>query len=1056
MMEGILKRRLLLLALFATLALTTAPAQRLTWLGTLGGRNLSGAKGVSADGGVVARTLVLGQICGTPLLTEEILHEAVQNSLQKQLPPQRSLQKALGGDTIGVTREFYVLYNNQYWVRDFVLVRAGIGANLWVEIKDTARIPQRVLDTIIAHLVDYTPAQSRNPRRGIVPLIDSLFGIPPYKDSDRDQYGQTDFLITSPLDSMEAGFFNPWDQRDTIYSNRADVLYFSTDYIIRDTTFSFLSTFAHEYQHLVQYRYKGKTKTEFERVHRFMNEGLSQVAEDVCGYPLKAEDVRAYYNGVQQRSRASFIDWNEADYDDGVLDDYARAALFSIYFWEQLGDSVLKAIVQNPYQGFRAWDTAFKQVGNISFRQLFENFALALLIQDRSVDARYGFRNKAMAEGLPPSFFISEYEDRNYTPLIGEAGIHFFDVDLPYDRTALRRILLQRATSGLDWKVYLCLPYRNGGKKQWRIEASKYALRRLLQRQYSPDTLKNVWCIVVNADTADTLVDYRAEFEYLNTTKPKIRIGRGALSGRAGAPVLWEFDCPYGDLCGSLLEQYGGPIYQLIVDSNGVQPMLLAEECWHIDPFTYLGFETGKITECFLPIFSSADQQHVVMQVHYRESERRTGYVSDSNWYGIIHYTSGGAKKVLPIDLRNREISIGGIRSLSPDLIYVERRRGLMDTFNIVRMDLQTYTVNVMVRIVIPPALIQFLDFTIGKGNGRYIAWRESERLNGRDYESRIRAYDIVQGVDFLVDKAPGSEPFQILDVEDNILIYGDRDMKDLMVYDLEHRRPLSAADWQAPNGFTIWDAVLQNGRMFWITAGDLGPGEDVWELWTQTVANPQPTRLWAAFNYPYMGCHLWTDSTGIYWVCQGDSTVYDYHFFVDAFFIPRDSLSVHHTIRLDSFRVTLPLHVSFNRDFLPLFIYGGVIPLRDGKLLMELQYDTSSGATAPDIYLINIRSGNVVSAWSAEHYRERVPIEVLPNPVHDVGILRLPSSWIGKKMRIRLRDVLGRTLHMIFNGVLQSPTINLDLSKLPSSIYFIDLITAEGVQRMAVISVLR
>jgi len=52
MIEGTLKHRVLLHALFAALAVTTAPAQRLTWLGTLGGDE-SNATAVSADGSVV-------------------------------------------------------------------------------------------------------------------------------------------------------------------------------------------------------------------------------------------------------------------------------------------------------------------------------------------------------------------------------------------------------------------------------------------------------------------------------------------------------------------------------------------------------------------------------------------------------------------------------------------------------------------------------------------------------------------------------------------------------------------------------------------------------------------------------------------------------------------------------------------------------------------------------------------------------------------------------------------------------------------------------------------
>ncbi|CUS96985.1 FlgD immunoglobulin-like domain containing protein [Candidatus Chrysopegis kryptomonas] len=332
-------------------------------------------------------------ICGTIFLNDEVGKRALENTRiynpeLYSLMIKSTIEKTTpvkSADTIGTRRNFYV-YNLTTGQFDYIVAELRAIGNLtqvWVDTTELSNghVSQVEVDAILNALENQTPSASRDPNKGIVSLDHQYFGNPPNKDGD----GKTDFLITDikdgwqPGGSYVAGFFFSWDQTDTAGSNRRDMLYIvSYPGIYYNNTRDPqrpLSTLAHEYQHLIHYNYDRDEAT-------FVNEGLSEVAEVICGYPLRVP--LRYFNNTD----VPLFDWNNIS--GNVLADYERAALFTLYYTEQLGDDVLKQIVQEPANGTTGYDNVFSRKGK-NFIQILTNWFVANYLKDKNVDPAYGY-----------------------------------------------------------------------------------------------------------------------------------------------------------------------------------------------------------------------------------------------------------------------------------------------------------------------------------------------------------------------------------------------------------------------------------------------------------------------------------------------------------------------------------------------------------------------------------------------------------------------------------------------------------------------------------------
>ncbi len=337
--------------------------------------------------------------CGFIYITDKFTEEILENT-RRQNPQlyQQMVQnnrvaapQSVTEDTIGTIRDFYVInfiYNvyQKYTAR---LMAKGRYVQIWADTLEIflGEVTQGVADTMLNALENETPAGSRDPSKGIVQLELEYFGDPPNYDGDN----LIDFLLVNILDSALftgvaiSGYFNPRDQTTQPGSNQRDILYIDIYEGMKDSNGKrnpekSLPTVAHELQHLIHYNYDQDEAT-------FVNEGLSEVAEVICGFKLR--DPGHYFS----QTDVPLFDWNNIS--RKVIADYSRAALFTFYYDEQFGDSVLKRVVQNPLNEKAGLDSAFLSISDgLPLEDLLSNWFSANIVQDRSISTVLGYRRR--------------------------------------------------------------------------------------------------------------------------------------------------------------------------------------------------------------------------------------------------------------------------------------------------------------------------------------------------------------------------------------------------------------------------------------------------------------------------------------------------------------------------------------------------------------------------------------------------------------------------------------------------------------------------------------
>lgn len=256
-----------------------------------------------------------------------------------------------------------------------LLVRTPL-VQFWMEVEEVEALRERgllqsILDSVVKRTVRRTPTGSVDSDRGIVPIEHAYFGQSPNVDGD----GRTDVLLLDIEDRFEetgsfvSGFFDPVDLTTQEHSNRRDLLYVDTRPTIfyRDSvaTRRAAATIAHEYQHLIHANYEGET-----RERTFINEGGSELAEMLCGFP--ARSPRAF---VQSAPR-SLLSWDR----DRPLPDYARASLWTRYLFGRIGIEHASTLVQSKKVGLEGIRYTLQTASAPDFATLFQDWGRTLLL----------------------------------------------------------------------------------------------------------------------------------------------------------------------------------------------------------------------------------------------------------------------------------------------------------------------------------------------------------------------------------------------------------------------------------------------------------------------------------------------------------------------------------------------------------------------------------------------------------------------------------------------------------------------------------------------------
>ncbi len=263
-------------------------------------------------------------------------------------------------------------------------VSDSVRFQIWVELAelDNARITEVELGILVESLANSTPPGSPDSTAGIIELDERVFGEPPNVDGD----GITDVLILDIRDDFDqntnpawlAGFVTAADLSSV--GNNRDILYLDTEPTLRLLGIVEMEqTAAHEYQHLIHFNYD---RDEFS----FINEGLSEWAEVLCGYLARPVD---YLNDVSTYND-SFLRFSSDPFES--IDDRERGAMFINYIADRFGTDKPGVITRQSADGSDGIRNALigLQAG-ISYEQLLVDFHLANFLNDTSLDPIYGY-----------------------------------------------------------------------------------------------------------------------------------------------------------------------------------------------------------------------------------------------------------------------------------------------------------------------------------------------------------------------------------------------------------------------------------------------------------------------------------------------------------------------------------------------------------------------------------------------------------------------------------------------------------------------------------------
>jgi hypothetical protein len=322
-----------------------------------------------------------------PILNEAVRRmgpEGVRNGLQKN---------EAWNFTVGSAKNWWATDLVAYTEYGVPSTCRAVGTNCYVFVEDAlwnSRVIQQTVDTIRAAFDLRTPA---NGSKGIYQLDTEYFGMPPNVDADP----KIIILVLDVKDgysggsSYTAGYFYSINQYSeaivqqqlgsTRHSNQAEIYYLDANPANLMTASGFTqgaSTTAHEFQHMIHFNYDQYEVS-------FVNEGMSESASRLCGY--RDRSPAEYY----QNTNVDFLGWNQTG---DVLDDYSRAMVFSWYLVEQFGSNLTKRIVSSTQTSVTGYSAAFAAMGSSkTYDDVLKDFAVATMVNDTTVDSRYGFRS---------------------------------------------------------------------------------------------------------------------------------------------------------------------------------------------------------------------------------------------------------------------------------------------------------------------------------------------------------------------------------------------------------------------------------------------------------------------------------------------------------------------------------------------------------------------------------------------------------------------------------------------------------------------------------------
>ncbi len=238
-------------------------------------------------------------------------------------------------------------------------------------------------------------------------------------------------IYASGFGSSVAGYFNSTDAYNPLikeHSNAHETYFLSATQDLGDEyTYA---TLAHEFVHMIQFPTDRNDST-------WMGEGFAEVGSFINGYDVGGWDW--VYAGEPD---LQLTDWNAQPGTNGPH--YGQSFLYLAYFLDRFGESVTKAVNNNPEDDLASIDGTLADLNItdplteqiITADDVFMDWAAAMYLQDASVgDGRFVYHNYPNAPQTSNTETIHDCPQSSMNRSVFQYGIDYIGIKCPGEYT---------------------------------------------------------------------------------------------------------------------------------------------------------------------------------------------------------------------------------------------------------------------------------------------------------------------------------------------------------------------------------------------------------------------------------------------------------------------------------------------------------------------------------------------------------------------------------------------------------------------------------------------
>lgn len=247
------------------------------------------------------------------------------------------------------------------------------------------------------------------------PRLVHLFGQEWQPGVDNDPHFSVLHLASGEGPAGELGYFYSGDEYPRAFSsgsNEQELLYLHAHALDAGSELYF-ATLVHEYQHLVQWYLDGNETI-------WLDEGLSQLAELYVG--LETAETIDYLQAPQTPLHR----WRT---DETVYAHYAASYLFTVYFWEQLGDEAVRELARHPANGLAAVNAVLAgHRPELSLVEFLGNWTVANFVDDPAAGPDYYYERLELGRAVTEAGI--KFAPNEIIRSVPQMGVHYIDIGL--------------------------------------------------------------------------------------------------------------------------------------------------------------------------------------------------------------------------------------------------------------------------------------------------------------------------------------------------------------------------------------------------------------------------------------------------------------------------------------------------------------------------------------------------------------------------------------------------------------------------------------------------